>query len=103
MHDVHYEKTPKNIVNLFIQIPKLYIHTTRVHLLAIFTYNTQNYKSSLKHSQDSEQGLGMRYQPFLREKLKKLIKTKLHEALLDVLHHRDDYVDVSQIEEAVKT
>ena len=64
MQDVRYEKHLK-ILSISLQILKLYIHTTRVHLLlAIFTLNTQNYKSSLKHSQDSEQGPGMRYQLF---------------------------------------
>ena len=38
----------------------------------------------------------------LREKPENPLKTKLHEALLDVLHQHDDYVDISQIGKAVK-
>ena len=99
MHDIRHEYRRKHlkISPIFLQTLKLCIHITRVPLLLVIsTLNTQNHKSSLNHFQDSEQGPGMRYQLPLWRKPKNLFKTKLQEALLDVLQQHDDYLDISQ-------
>ena len=90
MHDVRYEKAPKNTIDLFT-------NTKTVHSYNTCASASRNFY--LKHSKLRIQfktfsRFGARTwndTNFLREKPKKLFKAKLHEALLNVLHYHDDY------------
>ena len=85
-----------------LQTLKLCIHITRAPLLATFFIKHSKLQIQFKSFARFGARTLNEIPTSLREKPKNLFKTKLHEALLDVLHQHDDYVDISQIGKAVK-
>ena len=102
MHDIRHEKAPKNITDLFTDTKTVHSYNTRASSSRNFFIKHSKLQIQFKSFARFGARTWNEIPTSLREKPKNLFKTKLHEALLDVLHQHDDYVDISQIGKAVK-
>ena len=102
MHDVRHKTAPENIIDLFTDIKSVHSYNTR----SSTSHNFYIKQSKLQIQYKSFSRLGARIwndiPVSLREKPKRIFKSELHRALLNVLKTHDDYLDISQIGKAVK-
>ena len=102
MHDVRHERAPRNITDLFIDTKSIHSYNTRSSASHNFYIKPSKLQIQLKAFSRLGARIWNEIPTSLRDKSRSMFKSELHNILLKMLRTRDDYLNISQISQAIK-
>ena len=102
MHDVRHERAPRNITDLFIDTKSIHSYNTRSSASHNFHIKPSKLQIQLKAFSRLGARIWNEIPTSLRDKSRSMFKSELHNILLKMLRTRDDYLNISQIGQAIK-
>ena len=100
--DVRHERAPRNITDLFIDTKSIHSYNTRSSASHNFYIKPSKLQIQLKAFSRLGARIWNEITTLLRDKSRSMFKSELHNILLKMLRTHDDYLNISQIGQAIK-